>query len=478
MLLRDLGDVRGLFASLKGSLVGVGMTAYSRIIPAYLLQPYHMVVLRKTKDLASLRKRAEIFCLEEEVGGSVAEAGFNSARLLAHPLTHHYLSKLPDPKYLLMYQSYPEVEEQARREGWTLLANPSSLRTHAAERSFFNRMTETLHLNRVPGDIYPIGEIWSRGYNDWAEEIGTEFVAQLPQVQQGGGKGTFFVRSSIDYQGLQDRLRGRVWRETELATISMHTFIEGIPASLALCVTGHGILISRLQRQLIDLPYCKDIAENGVFCGHSWGGDLCPADMEKEAKSQARLIGEYLYEMGYRGILGIDLVIEAGEGRVYPIEINPRYTGAFPMLSQLHMGWNLIPMDVFHMLEFMGLDYDIEPAYLNTRFEKEIRGSHLIMFRMGGDKRASKAGLMGGLYGHSPDSADIRFVQEATDYSEIGNERQFIVIDGPPDGDLGSDDPLYRLCRLLFSFPVVNHQGNLSKEALLAAEWAYRHILE
>ncbi|MEW6669354.1 MAG: ATP-grasp domain-containing protein [Thermodesulfobacteriota bacterium] len=477
MPLRNLADARELFSSLRGSLVGVGMTAYSRIVPSYLLQPYHIVALRKTGDLEILRKRAEIFCLEEEIGAPVQEEGFNSARLLSHPLSRRYLQTLPEPVSLLLYQSYPELEDLAGKEHWILLGNPGSLRTRVGDRAFFSSLVEELHLRRIEGTFMRLDELWSHEYGFWAKRWGPGFVVQLPEVQQGGGKGTFFILTDADFRRLQRRLSSGMWRGSRLNTISLRRHVEGTAASLALCITRHGVLLSCLQRQLIDLPYCKGIPVNGVFCGHSWGGDSWPAHIREGARVQGLSVGERLREMGYRGILGIDFVIEAESGSVYPVEINARFTGAFPMLSQLHMAGDLIPMDVFHMLEFLGTDYDTDCTLLNAAYEGEMRGSHLLLFTLGHGRRAPKAGLRGGLYELLPGGEDVRFVRDASDYREITHEGQFIVIDGPPGKEIRTDDPLYRLCRILFSYPVARPDGEIRASALLAAERIHRRMM-
>ncbi|MBN1104800.1 MAG: ATP-grasp domain-containing protein [Deltaproteobacteria bacterium] len=478
MLLRHLEDAVGLFSSVRGSLVGVGMTAYSRFIPSYLCRPYHIVALRKTRDLPALRRRAEIFCLEEEIGRSVRESDFNSTSLLSHPLTQGYLQKLPDPKYLLLYQSYPELEDLAGREGWNLLANPARMRLEVGERGFFRALIEELCLNRIPGDMVPIGEMWSRGYRHWAGKLGTKLAIQLPEVRQGGGKGTFFISSEPGFRALRERLGRGIWRGSRLETASIRTFIEGTPASLALCVTKRGILVSGLQRQLIDLSYTWGLPENGVFCGHSWGEPSWPLAVSEEALSQASTIGGFLMRRGYRGILGIDLIIDRVDGRVYPVELNPRFTGAFPMLSQLHMQRGLIPLDAFHIMEFMGLSHETEILALNAGYREPVRGGHLILFLMAGGKSARVPGLRGGLYESAAEGGNARYLGEAVDYDEIRNERQFIITDGPPDGEVGSDDPLYRLCRLLFACPLTEPDGGVSGSALRTAEWVHRMILE
>jgi hypothetical protein len=477
MPLRSLGDARKLFSSVRGTLVGVGMTAYSRIVPSCLFQPYHIVALRKTGDLKILRGRAKIFCLEEEIGAPVQEEGFTSARLLSHPLTRRYLHTLPEPVSLLLYQSYPQLEELAEKENWVLLGNPGSLRTRVGDRTFFSHLVEDLRLNRIEGAFMPLEELWSHEYAFWARRWGLRFVAQLPEVQQGGGKGTFFIFTDADYRRLADRLKSGMWRGSKLNTVSLRRYVEGTAASLALCITRHGVLLSRLQRQLIDLPYCKEIPVNGVFCGHSWGADSWPDSIREGARTQGLIVGEHLRKMGYRGILGIDFVIEGSSGQIYPVEINPRFTGAFPMLSQLHMAGNLIPMDAFHMLEFLGMSYDADCAILNAAYDTEMRGSHLLLFTLGHGKRAPRADLRGGLYEFLPGREDIRFLRDASDYGEIAHEGQFIVIDGPPADKIDTEDPLFRLCRILFSYPVARPDGEIRASALLAADWIHRRMM-
>jgi len=479
MFVRDLADVRNLFDSVAGTIMGVGITAYSRIIPAYFHQPYYIIALRKTLDLPLLRNRAEIFCLEEEIGHFVEAKGFNSESLLSHASVRAFLRKMTGPRCLLLYQSYPDLEKLAERQGWVLLANPSSLRTRVADRAFFQRMADQLELNRVPGDVYSLKDFLAFDYAYWAQKIGPELVVQFPEIRQGGGRGTFFVKSDLDYQRLGRILKEGTWRGIEIQSIAIHKFVDGIPASLALCLTRHGILFSGLQRQLIDLPYCGDMSENGIFCGHSWGEPAWASHVQAEAVHQARSIGEYLAGIGYKGILGIDFLISHDNKQVYPLECNPRFTGAFPMLSQLQLGHNIIPMDVFHMLEFLDLPYDMDPASLNARYAEAIKGSHIILFR-GSNALLTGGGLReAGLYERDPESEGINFVDAASDYREIRNERQFIIIDGPPDmggHGLALKDPLQRLCRILFPNPIVTEGEILSPGVLSAVDWVYEQM--
>jgi len=475
MFLQELAHVRKRFQALAGSLVGVGITAFSRIVPAYFLDSYHVATVSRTADLPLLRKRTDIFCLEE-AGGMVPEQRRNSASLLAHDLTRGYVNSLPGLKYLFLYQSYPELEDLAREEGWIPLANPADLRLRLRERAFFQRMAADLDLCQVPGAIQPIAVLHEKDYAVWAWDLGPELVVQLPDIAQGGGRGTFFIRSAQDYDRLRERLKGHVWRDIRLTSALIRRFIKGTAASVAVCVTRHGILISGLQKQLIDLPYCANPAENGIFCGHVWDGNPWAPAVRSAAIKQAEKVGKYVAALGYRGILGIDFVIDEEAEGVYPIEINPRLTGAFPMVSLLHIQNGIIPLDIFHILEFMDLPYRIDVAELNRRYQTPLKGSHLLLFfpPEGQDIRGFR--MRAGLYEVGPRDKAVRFVREGTGYRDIRNHNQFVVVDGPPlpgTGERISGDSFSRLCHLLFSYPVSDAGTALTPHARRVLDWIY-----
>ena len=479
MFLRNLDDANGFFDSFKGTFAGVGMTAFSRIVPSCFINQYSIVSLRATRDLSLLREKAEIFCLEHETGKTVTEKGCNSAMLLAHPLTRRFLRGLPDPKYLLLYQNYPELEALAKKEGWNLIGNPSSLRVQVCQRSFFKRLVRELKMPSIPGHIHPVEALHTRGYEQWAGALGPKFVVQLPEVVQGGGKGTFFIHSPSEYGMLEERLKENAWRGTVLKSVSINKFMEGIPVSMALCLTKHGLLLTGLQKQLIDLPYCTGLTEDGVFCGHVWDDAPWSRYVTRKARNQALIIGEHLSSLGYKGIFGIDFLIDNRHEQVYPLEINPRFTGAFPMLSLLHIKGGMIPLEVLHILEFLGVPYRVDVEELNASYALPVKGSHILLFPLSKRNMSVTDGPDAGLYDYDPDKGEFFFVKGAFDYREIRNEGQFIIADGPPENReaaFASSDPLYRQCRLLFSCPVVNDDGVLEHHARRAVDWVYKKM--
>ena len=140
MFIHNIQQVNKLFESLPGTFLGVGMTAFSRILPAAFLKNYHILALHKTGDLPLLRKKARIFCFEEANSLPMPASGLSSLGLLAHPRTRCFLDSIPGPKYFFLYQDYPELRSAATANGWNLLANPPQLRLRIGKRPFFKRM--------------------------------------------------------------------------------------------------------------------------------------------------------------------------------------------------------------------------------------------------------------------------------------------------------------------------------------------------
>jgi hypothetical protein len=475
LFLHHLKHVKALFQTHPVTLVGVGMTAFPRIAPAFFLDGYHIVALSRTADLSLLRQRADVFCLEE-AGGRLAADSRHSAALLAHDRTRGYLNRLPDPKHLLLYQSYPELEDLGKNEGWVLLANPGALRLRLRAREFFQEMVTEVDLFRVPGGIHPIGRLHERDYADWAKDLGPDLAIQLPDIAQGGGRGTFFIRSAGAYEALRDQLKGDLWRDVPLRTLLIRSLIKGTPASVAVCVTRQGILISGLQRQLIDLPYCRPSMESGIFCGHVWNDTLWDTAIQETAVNQARKIGNYVAALGYRGILGVDFVIEEASKAVYPLEINPRFTGAFPMLSFLHIRQGIIPLDAFHLIEFLQLPCQVDVAAVNRTYQVPLKGSHLLLFFPRHPRAIRGLRVRPGIYEAELGTPVARFVRDGIEYADIRAENQFAVVDGPPVPKAGDEppwDPFRRLCHILFPCPVSDAKGNLSPHVRRVIDWIY-----
>ncbi len=473
MLIQDLEQIKRLFNRLDGPVAGVGMTAFSRIIPSFFVPSYRIVCAQKTCDLAMLREHAPVFCLEEKVENGICNAVENSFHLLSNPRTVEHLKRQKGGHSLFLYQNYSELEALSKNQGWTLLANSFEIRKRMGERAFFEKAAVKLGLPKIPGGIFPFGMIGEWTYEKWEKELGPKFVVQLPDVHKGGGRGTFFVESEETYSLLREKLADGTWRGVRLSSVLVRRFLEGIPASVAVCATREGVLLSGLQKQLIDLPYCRGLDENGIFCGHVWGEDIWPASVLTQARELGRKVGEFLASLGYRGIAGIDFMVQPKVEKVYPLEINPRLTGAFPMLSLLHLGRGTIPMEAFHLLEFLNVPCRFDLESVNRQYAQPLIGTQLLVF-CGVDREISGfRPLPAGIWEYSREKGSGSFLKASLNLEDVKKPGGFILADGPPAGNAmksGIFNPLSRVCRILFPCNV-EQEKDLLTDIPAIVEW-------
>ena len=458
MLLRDLDDAIRLFKTIHGSFVGIGITAFSRITPAYFISPYHIACYKNTSDLDVIRTHAEVISLMEEMGAEYGVKSPTSSDILHDKLIIDYINRLDGDRYLLLYQSYKDIELLAKIKGWKLISNPESLRTRLGDRMFFRNLVNKLGLPKIPCLLCSYNKLYQRDYEYWKNTIGGSFVIRLLDIKKGGGRGTFFIKGKEDYERVRELLKHGRWRGVLLKNIFIQRYIDGIPVSVALCITVHGVLISCIPRQLIDLPYCFHGHENGVFCGHSWGEDDIIERYRTDIQRQAHLIGEYIREKGYRGIMGIDFILDQNNRVIYPLEINARLTGAFPMLDQLYMKEGIIPMHAFHILEFLKIPYNIRINEINRMYSLNISGGHIIVFARPGKRSDQMNFPLSGRYKLDSGKGPIKHCGKGLGYEDLRNKNEFLIIDGPPSNssfqDKFFDDPFLRICRILFPYPI------------------------
>jgi len=80
--------------------------------------------------------------------------------------------------------------------------------------------------------------------------------------------------------------------------------------------------------------------------------------------------GNQLAKEGYRGFFDLDFLIDTDTGEVYLGELNPRICGASSMTNHAAFAYADAPLFLFHLLEFSGVDFDIDVAALNARWAR------------------------------------------------------------------------------------------------------------
>jgi hypothetical protein len=64
----------------------------------------------------------------------------------------------------------------------------------------------------------------------------------------------------------------------------------------------------------------------------------------------------------------VDYLLDQDSGDLYLGELNPRITGATPLTSQAALDAGEVPLLLYHLLEWLGTDYQVDVADFNGRW--------------------------------------------------------------------------------------------------------------
>jgi hypothetical protein len=227
-----------------------------------------------------------------------------------------------------------------------------------------NKISGTRIGNRagVPSVPNALGKV--RSYSELlalakTADLGDDLVVQT--AFGDSGHTTYFIKSEEDYQ----KHAAEIAREPEIKVMKR---IRCRQAAIEGCVTRHGTIVGPLMTELVGFkeltPY------RGGWCGN----EVLPKPFTKTVRREARdytfKFGEELRRMGYRGYFELDYLIDLDADEVYLGEINPRITGASSMTNLASFAQADMPLFLFHLLEFSGVDFKLDVEKINERWSR------------------------------------------------------------------------------------------------------------
>jgi len=220
-------------------------------------------------------------------------------------------------------------------------------------------------------------------------------------------------------------------------------YIKGPSPSITGCVTRHGILSTSPQHQLIDIPQLYNPQKgSGLFCGHDWSSSKFSESVEKKMYKAVNRVGKYFKEQGYKGIFGLDFVLDekknrvyVTENRVYVTESNPRLLGSFPVITMAQVRNNETPILAFHILEYLDIDYRINRKEINKLMRKPKIGAQMFPHNLTDHWAKSNARMRAGVYKLKKIKSDkrktkIKFVRPGYAMKHLKRKDEFLLTDG------------------------------------------------
>ncbi len=264
-------------------------------------------------------------------------------------------SRGPGGKALFVFFD-EETEECAAEVGLEVALPPAELRHRLDSKIVTTQLGDEAGVPSVPNVLGRAAR-----YDELvalAEEagLGDDLVVQTPYGDSG--KTTFFVRGEADW----DENAG------DMATQELKVMRRINPRAVAVeaCITRHGTVVGPLMTDLTGHPELTPY--RGGWCGNDIFPDALAPEHRERARELTRRLGDRLAKEGYRGLLEIDYLVDLDGGELYLGELNPRLSGISSMTNVSASAYADMPLFLFHLLEYMDVDYEVDVDDINRRW--------------------------------------------------------------------------------------------------------------
>ena len=133
-------------------------------------------------------------------------------------------------------------------------------------------------------------------------------------------------------------------------------------------LTRHGTLVGPLMNDITGHPELTPY--RGGWAGNDYPATLTSAQKQR-AREFTRRLGDRLAAEGYVGFFEVDYLVDTGTGELYLGELNPRISGISSMTNVTAGAYADLPLFLFHLLEYLDIDYEVDIGEINERWSRE-----------------------------------------------------------------------------------------------------------
>lgn len=276
--------------------------------------------------------------------------------LLRDPEVQAHLERRGGTPMVCMVFFDRETEEICEELGYQLIMPSDALRRRLDSKIVTTQLGNEAGAPSVP-NVLGEADSWDALIElSQAHGLGTDLVVQTPYGDSG--KTTFFIASADDWDRYAQDMVGQ-----ELKIMKR---IRNKAAAVEACITRHGTLVGPFMTDLTGYPELTPY--QGGWCGNDLFPEALTTAQRESAIDLCRRLGDRLAEEGYIGFLEIDVLIDLADDSVYLGELNPRISGASSITNVTAGAYADAPLFLFHLLEYMDVDYTIDVDVINERW--------------------------------------------------------------------------------------------------------------
>jgi biotin carboxylase len=351
-VLRGIPDIRNFFRTNEDPVYFVGATAFNLLGLDRWVRHFYYIVYYDSWDGAHPR----VFTPSNKPPVEFESGEDINNYLLSDPEVQAFIAHKGGQARVVMVFIDERTEEICLQHGYQLILPPHKLRKHLDSKITTTRLGNDAQVPSVPNVLVNVDSWDALVQVATGGGLGTDLVVQSPYGDSG--KTTFFISQAVDWERHADKIVGQ--------EVKVMQRINNRAVAVEAVVTKRGTVVGPFMTDLTGYPELTPY--KGGWCGDDlYPGALSPA--HKEAAFQViRRLGDRLGQEGYRGFFEVDILVDLDTDEVYLGEINPRVSGVTSITNVTAGAYTDIPLFLFHLLEFMDVDYDFDIDEVNERW--------------------------------------------------------------------------------------------------------------
>jgi len=448
-IIKDFYSLKNYFKTIENPFFAVNKYPYSALIGIEnLLKNFEVLAFLNSKEAEAIaEKRKILFFMGGKIRGEIKGEDFidmtsiynqtgrdeNSktiATLKDDEIVKH-LQGFEESPVLLVYRMSKGLVKIFEDRNWTVVGSDYNVREKYDNKIDFNKMLEEIELPAPPYSILSQEDI---DYKEVVKSLGEKIVIQFPTSFSGSG--TFIIKSKEDfYTTISSERFNKQKKKNTLGRIRISKYVNRkLSPVMGVCCTKEGIVYTDLYNQIIDAPeVVKKEKGTGVYCGNEWTSVKFSENIKRQAYSAAEKIGAYLQnEEGYKGYFGLDFVLDDETKTLYPIEVNIRLIGSFPVFSMLQEAHKQPLIQAIQILQYLDRDdYVLDVESLNREMKGNMKGSYLQIYSPSSKTVCNQGELEAGIY-RVGKAGDVQFSRLSYSLLDLKSKDEFLVSQGVP----------------------------------------------
>ena len=321
-----------------------------------------------------------------------------------------------------------EAYSLAKDAGLDVMHPPQNIRHQLDSKVVMTRLTEAAGVPSVPNVMGRAGSYEDLLALSEGAGLGDDLVINV--AYGAAGSGTFSIRGQRDWDQCAENLVSQPEFKVMKRIRNVEVCLEGT-------VTRHGTVVGPPMTSLVGYP---ELTPNrGGWCGNDIWCEVLSPEQTHKAREMVGKVGDVLNEHGYRGYFEVDLLRDLDSGEIYLGEVNPRLSGASPMTNLTTEAFADMPLFLFHLLEYLDVDYELDIDEINARWERgygedEVWGQ-VIISETSPDIEIFTTTPATGIW-RLDEAGHISYVRPAQDWSSVNDESEAFYMRVAAPGDI------------------------------------------